>query len=194
MEGLGDKLRGLVENREAGSGRVSIFVEDESRFGLLPISRRRITAKGIKPQQAYRQVFESYYVYGAVEPLTGESFFLEMPGLESECFQIFLNEFSERYSNRYNIILLDNGGIHKARRLVIADNVALLFLPPYSPELNPIERLWQDIKGRIGFWLYETLDELKERVAEILKQYTCSTIASLTGYSYFIEAVNALLI
>lgn len=171
---------------------MSVFVQDESRFGLMPITRRRITAKGVKPIQRVQQVFESYYIYGAVEPLVGESFFVEMPCLDSDCFQIFLDEFSKCHYNRYIIMVLDNGGIHKAKRLVIVDNVVLLFLPPYSPELNPIERLWQDIKERIGFWLYETLEELKGTVAEILKQYTCSAIASLTGYSYFMEAVNAL--
>lgn len=190
MNGLVDQLKALVENKEIK--RVSVFVQDESRFGLMPIIRRRITAKGVKPIQSVQQVFESYYVYGAVEPLTGENFFLEMPSLDSECFEVFLNEFSKYYCDRYIIMLLDNGGIHKAKRLVISDNIVFLFLPPYSPELNPIERLWQDIKERIGFWLYETLEKLKKRVAEILKQYTCSTIASLTGYSYLMEAVNAL--
>jgi hypothetical protein len=172
---------------------VSIFVEDESRFGLIPLTRRRITAKGVKPVQGVQQVFESYYVYGAVEPLTGEGLFLEMPRLDSDCFQVFLNEFSRNYSDRFIIIMLDNGGLHKAKKLVIPENMVLLFLPPYSPELNPIERLWQDMKESIGFWLYETLEGLKEKVAEVLKQYTPSAIASLTGYSYLIKAVNALL-
>jgi hypothetical protein len=124
---------------------VSFFVEDESRFGLMPITRRRITAKGVKPIQGVQQVFESYYIYGAVEPLTGESFFLEMPRLDSDCFQVFLNEFCSGCSDRFIIMLLDNGSIHKAKKLVIGDNVGFLFLPPYSAELNPIERLWQDI-------------------------------------------------
>lgn len=106
---------------------MSVFVQDESRFGLMPITRRRITAKGVKPIETVQQVFESYYIYGAVEPLVGESFFVEMPCLDSDCFQIFLDEFSKCYCNRYIIMVLDNGGIHKAKRLVIVDNVVLLF-------------------------------------------------------------------
>lgn len=97
---------------------MSFFVEDESRFGLMPITRRRITAKGVKPIQGVQQVFESYYIYGAVEPLTGESFFLEMPRLDSDCFQVFLNEFCSGCSDRFIIMLLDNGSIHKAKKLV----------------------------------------------------------------------------
>ena len=64
---------------------------------------------------------------------------------------------------------LDNGAFHKAKKLVIPENIMLLFIPPYSPELNPIERLCQDIKDKISWSLYETLDELKEVVAEVLR-------------------------
>ena len=87
---------------------------------------------------------------------------------------------------------LDNGAFHKAKKLVIPDNIMLLFIPPYSPELNPIERLWQDIKDEISCSLYETLDELKEAVAEVLRKYSHQDIASLTGYQYIVDAVNAL--
>lgn len=167
-------------------------MEDESRFGLLPITRRRITARGIKPVQSVHLIFESYYLYGAVEPITGEGFFVEMPCLDSDCFEVFLREISRCYSDRFIIMVLDNGGIHKARGLAVPDNIALLFLPSYSPELNPMERLWQDIKGKISFSLYEKLEGLKGRVAEILRQYTRTAIASLTGYSYLIKALNAL--
>jgi transposase len=90
--------------------------------------------------------FENFYMYGTVEPKTGESFFLELPQLNTVNFQIFLNEFAQHYQDTLNIVVLDNGSCHKAKVLVIPDNVVCLFLPPYSPELNPIERLWQDLK------------------------------------------------
>ena len=79
--------------------------------------------------------------FGAVEPITGESFFLEMPWLNGVCFQYSLTLFQ----TRLNILVLDNGSFHYAKSLKLPDNIALIFLPPYSPELNPIERLWQDI-------------------------------------------------
>jgi transposase len=78
------------ENPNVGSnGVIRVFAHDESRFGLIPITRRRITLEGIKPVQPFEIKFESYYLYGAVEPSTGESFFLEMPRLDSSCFQVY---------------------------------------------------------------------------------------------------------
>jgi transposase len=172
---------------------IRVFAQDESRFGLMPVIRRRITAYGTKPIQLVQFQFESYYIYGAVEPLTGDSFFLEMPWLNSGCFQVFLNEFSAFYRNDFNILLLDNSSTHKAAGLIIPDNIALLFLPPYSPELNPIERLWQYIKSKIILSLLESLEALKQNVADELAKCTDSVIASLTGYSYIIDAVMALM-
>jgi transposase len=65
-------------------------------------------------------------------------------------------------------------------------------LPPYTPELNPIKRLWQDIKEQMSFPLFETLEELKHAVAEILQRYSVQAIASLTGYHYLVHAIYAL--
>jgi len=172
---------------------IRVFAQDESRFGLMPVIRKRITSYGTKPIQLVQFQFESYYIYGAVEPLTGDSFFLEMPWLNSGCFQVFLNEFSACYRNGFNIMLLDNSSTHKATGLIIPDNIALLFLPPYSPELNPIERLWQYIKSKIILSLLESLEALKQNVADELAKCTDSVIASLTGYSYIIDAVTALM-
>lgn len=188
--GLSDQLSSLAKDKEASSIRV--FVQDESRFGLMPIIRRRITIKGVKPIQKVQHKFDNYYLYGAVEPISGDSFFLEMPNLNSDCFQIFLDEFHASYPDDFIIMPLDNGAFHKAKKLAIPDNIMLLFIPPYSPELNPIERLWQDIKDQISCSLYETLDELKEAVAEVLRRYSYLDIASLTGYQYIVDAANAL--
>jgi transposase len=89
-------------------------------------------------------------------------------------------------------MVLDNGAFHKAKHLVIPKNMVFLFLPPYAPELNPIERVWQDIKERLTLPLFETLDDLKQAVAEILQRYSVQAIASLTGYQYLVQAIYAL--
>ena len=170
---------------------VRIFCQDESRFGLLPIQRRRITLTGVKPLGTVQYRFENFYIYGAVEPTTGESFFLELPYLNATNFQIFLNEFSHGYQATLNIILMDNGSCHTAKSLVIPDNVVCLFLPPYSPELNPIERLWRDVKDQLAWVLTAAIDELEHRVEMIITHYAKAAIRSLTSYPYFVNAVNA---
>jgi transposase len=191
-----DTLRTLIDEHvhHTDAQNIRFLTQDESRFGLMPTTRRRITAKGIKPVQKVQFLFESYYLYGAVEPLTGESFFLELPYLNGTCFQAFLNELSTAYRDDFMIMLIDNASAHKAKALVIPHNIVLLPLPPYCPELNPIERLWQYIKSKIDFALHKTLEALKQNVANILKEKcTGSVVASITGYSYIVDAVVALM-
>ena len=176
-----------------GEDNMRLFSQDESRFGLLPIPRRRITLPGIKPISPVQFQFESYYLYGAVEPSTGESFFLELPNLNAQCFQIYLDEFSKAYADSFIVMILDRGKFHQAQNLKIPHNIIPVFLPPYSPELNPIERLWEDIKAEIADELYPTIQALMDKVASILKRYSKEAIQSLTSYPYLIEAVNDIL-
>ena len=158
----------------------------------MPVANRRITLPGIKPVAEIDYSFASMYLYGAVEPLTGERFFLEFPYLNAACFQIFIDQFSTTFSDSLNLIVLDNGRFHQAKKLEIPDNVALLFLPPYSPELNPIERLWQDIKARLFCQVYQTIEDMQTKVTEILNIYSTSMIAKITGFEYFIQTANAI--
>lgn len=108
------------------------FCQDETRLGLKTIERRLITSYGVKPIGKVEWKFLAFYLYGVIEPLTGASFFIEFSHLDSQCFQVYLNLLSEHYSNSINIIQLDNGAIHKAKKLTIPSNIILLFQPPYS--------------------------------------------------------------
>jgi transposase len=98
--------------------------------------------------------------------------------LKSEDFQDFLNRFSSAYSQSLNVLILDNGRFHKANKLMIPENVRLIFLPPYSPKLNPIERFWEDVKDHLAFDLHQTLSALRQPVQEKLRSYTDEAVAS----------------
>ncbi|MCS3613359.1 transposase [Salinibacter ruber] len=89
-------------------------------------------------------------------------------------------------------LILDNGQFHKAKKLSVPSNVELTFLPPYSPELNPVERLWQDLKDQVAFDLYESLAALRQEVRSAVATYTEKAVASLTGYEYLANAADAL--
>jgi transposase len=115
--------------------------EDESRMGLHTIQRRKLTARGIKPQGKVQWDFIYLWLYGAVEPLTGEEFFYEFTHLDTVCFEKFLELFASKYPEDLHIIQVDNGGFHNSLNLSIPENIILLFPPAYSPEVNPIERL-----------------------------------------------------
>lgn len=110
-----------------------------------------------------------------------------------EMFQIFIDEFSKKYGDTINIMVVDNGRYHIARALEIPRNVKLIFLPPYSPELNPIERLWQLIKDKLAsLGVFKNLEEVGKRVGDILSRLTSSEVQSITGYQYIMNAINAL--
>ena len=137
--------------------------------------------------------FANYSLDGAIAPTTGEEFFLAMPALDSPCFPVVLAPLAQKYSASRNIMLLDRGRFHRAQALQVPKNLVVEFLPAYSPELNPMERLWEDLKSHIALERFEHLQRLKDRVAGILQHYSSSCLQSITGYPYFVQAVNALI-
>lgn len=170
----------------AFSGRtVRRFFQDEARLGLHEsTTRRRITARGVKPIQLMLPRYEYFWLYGAVDPLSGESFFLEMPALDTPCFQAFLSEFSLAFPDTLNVLVLDGAPPHGAYALKLPENVLLFRLPPYSPELNPVERIWLDVRERLGSGLPASLKALADSAAETLRAYTRETLMSLTRFGY----------
>lgn len=132
---------------------------------------------------------------GAVEPATGESHFWEMPALNAECFSLYLAKLSEAYPDTLNVVALDNAPAHVAGTVVVPENVVLLPLPPYSPELNPVERLWLALRRQVDVFdvaVRTTLAGLREHLAGIVRSLTAERVASLTGYGYILDAVSAL--
>ncbi|MER3433731.1 MAG: DDE endonuclease [Leptolyngbya sp. ERB_1_1] len=153
---------------------------------------RRISACGVKPIGQWQWLFKAFWLYGAVESTTGEAFFLQFSHGDTVCYQRFLDEFSEAYSDSLNILQVDNGRFHKGRDLIVPENVILLFQPPYCPELNPIERLWEHLKADLKWASFKTLDQLQVKVDQLLAELTPEVIASVTGYSFILDAVSAL--
>jgi transposase len=165
------------------------WCQDETRIGLKTIERKKITARGVKPIGLVQWNFKAYYLYGAVAPQTGENFWLEFSHLDGQCFQTFLDNLAAEYPEHLNVVQLDNGKFHHSSQLKIPDNVLLVFQPPYSPELNPIERIWQYIKQELSWELYDNLDEIKEKVRSFLEEFSSETIASIAGWDYILSAL-----
>ena len=114
---------------------------------------------------------------------------MEFSHLDSQCFQIFLDNLAAEYPEHLNVVQLDNGKFHLSSQLKIPDNILLIFQPPYSPELNPIERVWQYIKQKLSWGLYDNLDEIKEKVRSFLEEFSSETIASIAGWDYILSAL-----
>ena len=110
--------------------------------------------------------------------------------MQRSVFQLFIDHLSATFSEDLNLIVLDKGRFHHSKELELPENVVLLFLPPYCPELNLIERLWQDIKVKLFTQPYRTLAEMQRRLTEILRNYSDEAIAKLTRFSYFLKTDN----
>lgn len=184
------ELIDVFQEVEGEKRPVRYWSQDESRLGLKTIGRRVLTVPGVKPVGLMQWKFAAFYLYGAVEPLTGESFFLEFSHLDSVGFQIFLQEFSKTYADSLNILQLDNGSFHLAKELMIPTNIVLLLQPSYSPDVNPIERVWQHLKGKLSWLNVATLDELRREMDSLLNSLTAECIASLTGYDFILSALK----
>jgi transposase len=181
------KVSEIINNNDLP---VKIFSYDETGPGLITPLGKRITLPGVRPVGQIQRVYENYYIYGAAEVSCGENFFLEFPCMNTDCFQCFPDGFSETFSDSMNIFIIDNAGIHKAKKLIIPENICFIFLPPYSPELNPVERFWQHIKRNIKGKIFSDLAAMKDYVANILKECSEKTIASITGFSYILNALT----
>ena len=166
------------------------WTQDESRMGLHTIQRRKLTNYGIKPQGKVQWDFTYLWLYGVVEPLTGEGFFYEFTHLDTVCFEKFLELFASEYPEDLHLIQVDNAGFHNSLNLSIPENVILLFQPAYSPEVNPIERLWRYVKKQLKWLRFERIEELRAAVQKELKKLTKEVIASLTEWEFILAALS----
>jgi transposase len=143
-----------------------------------------LTSKGVKPVCPFQQVFKSTYLSGAFSPITGDHFELEIPFCNTDTFEVFLNEFSKENPNEFKILLLDNGAFHKAKRLIVPGNIHLLFIPPYSPELNPAEKIWWKMKRAFSGKLHKTLEKVSGFIKNQVNALTKQEVKNTCGYDY----------
>lgn len=147
-----------------------------------------MTAKGIKPICDFHHVYQSLWLFGAFSPKTGDHFELELPFCNTEYFQVFLNEFSENNLDEFKILLLDNGTFHKTKTLIIPENIALVFIPPYSPELNPAEKIWWKMKREFTGKLHHTLDNISDFIQNQVDILTKEQVKSICQFEYIISS------
>ena len=145
---------------------------------------KTLTARGVKPICPFQQVFKSTYLLGAFSPINGDSLQLILPGCNADNFQIFLNSLSNQNPDEFKIMVLDNGAFHKAKKLRVPENIALVFLPPYSPELNPAEKMWAKYKRQFSNLIFDSLDKLEIFMCQLVMDTTTTEINSICRYSY----------
>ena len=129
--------------------------------------------------------FQNFYVYSAVNPKSGEDCTIFAPYVNTASLNVFLQEMARGLQEREVLLIMDQAGWHKATELVVPTNIKIAYLPPYSPELNPVERLWQYAKDALlKNQLYSTITELEDAVSLFFKQLHPSTVTSVCSVNY----------
>ena len=171
-------------------GKEIIYLcQDETRLGLKTIEGKVITAKGVKPTVKVQWPRDSFWIYGAIAPLSGEYFQQEHPKLNGECFQAFLDWLSEHLGERWAFLHIDQAPAHMAGTIRWPENIIPLVQPAHSPELNPIERLWQHLKRPLKNQSFPSLDALRRRIQELFEQLTPEQVMSIASYDFILEAL-----
>ena len=162
--------------------------EDEAGFGRINKPKYCWCYPGMRPVVPCHHIREYRYAYGAIEPLTGENFFLVLPYSNTDCMNLFLQELAKAFPNDTILLVCDGAAWHKAKALIIPDNIRFIFLPPATPELNPIEQIWKEIR-KIGFRneIFKTLDHVIDRLCEAICSLSCDTVKSIAARDWILQ-------
>lgn len=159
---------------------------DEARVGQKGRTGHRWWLRGERPRGLCDRRFESTYIFGAVRPATGDNLGLILPTVSTETMQIFLDEFATHLAaDAHAVLVLDGAGWHASGALVVPEQVSLVRLPPYAPELNPVERIWLHLRERfLSHRVFASYDDILQACAEAWRALTCETLKSLTAFPW----------
>jgi transposase len=177
-----------------GNKPLKVLAFDEARFGLINWHRRRYCPKGFRPPWVVRRAYEWTYLYAALDPASGESFCMYLPGMDGLCLEAFLEHLGGAYAEHHLLVVLDGAPSHTSGRIGLPENVSLMRLPSYSPELNPVERWFQEFRRALSNRIFETVDLLQDALTRVLEPYwrDPARLRSLTGFSWWVNAIESL--
>ena len=171
--------------------KLRVMFQDEAGFGRINKPKRCWCKRGIRPSVPCHHIREYRYLYGAVSPGDGELFSLVMPYANTDCMNVFLDELSKAYPEDFIVLALDNAAWHCSGGLVVPSNITLYPLLPYTPELNPVEMIWDEVREK-GFRneIFRSLEAVIDRLCATVRELCAepSRIASITRRKWIIDA------
>lgn len=177
---------------------VRLWIYDEMRYGLAPVTRKMWTTKGTNIVAPVHHRYEWGYLYGALQVGGGGSEFFFSPQVNKSADVIFLEQISKRDPYAIHVVIGDGAGFHHKEGQdhvgILPENVRILTLPPYSPELNPVEKLWDVIKDGICTTVYPKLEDLETAITSELRKLweDPKRVFSLIGEGYLTFKLNAI--
>jgi transposase len=170
----------------AGRGRLRIMWMDEARIGQQGTLTNVWAMKGSRPTAVKQTKYEWVYLYAAVEPKTGFSSAILAPHVNTGTMNVFLRTLSAEVDpGDFVVLIMDQAGWHKSRALVVPGNIVILHLPPYSPELNPVERLWAYLRSHhLSNRAYTGYDHLLDVASDAYRALTPDVLKSVCRCDY----------
>jgi transposase len=188
---LPEKLAEIRKEWAQGEN-IKLMLQDEARFGRISDVRRCWAPKPLRPICQAMLTHEYTYVYGAVDVCTGAMDSLILPHVNTDCMQLFLNEVSARHPDEYIVMVIDGAGWHRSDGLKAPANIYLLKLPPYAPELNPIEHVWDELREKFFHnRVFNSLDALEDHLTAALKtlEDDQNTVGSIVSWPWIISSL-----
>ena len=157
-----------------------------NRFGQKGRVCHRWFTRGERPPGSCDQRYTWTHLFAAVRPATGDSFALVLPQVSTAAMTEFLARFAATLAaDEHAVVVLDRAGWHRARKLVVPSDITLVWLPPYSPQLNPVERVWLFLRERhLSQRLLNSYDAIVEALCRAWNALTKARLRSLTSYQY----------
>jgi transposase len=181
-----------VEQAFPGQGPLKLLFQDEARFGRISDIRRCWCPKPLRPMCQAMVTQEYTYAYAAVCVSDGELDTLILPHVNGDCMQIFLDEVAARHPQERLLMVLDGAGWHQSESLQLPANLRLLRLPPYSPELNPVEHLWDELREKAFHnRVFERIDALEEHLTIALRAMELDQprVRSIVSWPWIMDAL-----
>lgn len=171
---------------------VNIYAQDESRLGLITKQKRVLTQKGIKPVGEYKHSYKYFWLWGSFSPITGEAHYMISDGVSKNAFIAYLNDLSLQKPKELKILIIDNAAFHSTKDVELPQNIILIPLPPYCPELNPAEQMWQWFKSKVAMKIYKSLEDLEEELIKQINSTDKERVKSITSYEYLINSYDSI--
>lgn len=166
--------------------------QDEARFGRMSDPRPCWAPPGMRPTVQLALVREFVYAYGAVSPADGCLDAMVAQSMNTPTMNRFLRQVARRHAEEFVIMVLDGAPSHRGAKLVVPENMRLIALPPYSPELNPAELLWDELREKeFANRLFETLPAVVVQLRSGLDRLRRhpKELMSLTGWDWIIRSL-----
>jgi len=170
--------------------RVRLMFMDESIFGRITNVKSCWCPPGIRPTVSSLKIREFIYTYGAIDPKDGESCFIIAGGCNTAWTNLFLAELSKAFPDDYILLCGDNASWHKSEGLVLPDNIEFFFIPPATPEMNPIEQIWEELKEKnFDNRFFSTLSKVMDQLCDSINKLSSDTVKSITGRDWILSTV-----